>query len=284
MIKLEQINQKYPTFGLEDISIEIPKGYIVGMLGENGAGKSTLLKIMLGYFKPDSGKISVDGQELWASDENQKKGKNQLGFVLNEELFSNYNTLLDNGIRYGKYYSDYDHKKFQEYLQEFRLEKKRKYGKLSKGEKLKFQFAFALSHNPKVLLLDEPLGSFDMAFREKFLNYLTSFVEDGEHSVVLVSHLTQELDQIADYIALIHNGKLMDFSDIEELRERYRLVSGENYKINLLNSDRVIYKEEGTYSTKALVKHNSFSSYDKEVEVEVPTLEDIFYYRIKGNQ
>lgn len=284
MIKLEQINQKYPTFALEDISIEIPKGYIVGMLGENGAGKSTLLKIMLGYFKPDSGKISVDGQELWASDENQKKGKNQLGFVLNEELFSNYNTLLDNGIRYGKYYSDYDHKKFQEYLQEFRLEKKRKYGKLSKGEKLKFQFAFALSHNPKVLLLDEPLGSFDMAFREKFLNYLTSFVEDGEHSVVLVSHLTQELDQIADYIALIHNGKLMDFSDIEELRERYRLVSGENYKINLLNSDRVIYKEEGTYSTKALVKHNSFSSYDKEVEVEVPTLEDIFYYRIKGNQ
>lgn len=284
MIKLEQINQKYPTFALEDISIEISKGYIVGMLGENGAGKSTLLKIMLGYFKPDSGKISVDGQELWASDENQKKGKNQLGFVLNEELFSNYNTLLDNGIRYGKYYSDYDHKKFQEYLQEFRLEKKRKYGKLSKGEKLKFQFAFALSHNPKVLLLDEPLGSFDMAFREKFLNYLTSFVEDGEHSVVLVSHLTQELDQIADYIALIHNGKLMDFSDIEELRERYRLVSGENYKINLLNSDRVIYKEEGTYSTKALVKHNSFSSYDKEVEVEVPTLEDIFYYRIKGNQ
>lgn len=284
MIKLEQINQKYPTFALEDISIEIPKGYIVGMLGENGAGKSTLLKIMLGYFKPDSGKISVDGQELWASDENQKKGKNQLGFVLNEELFSNYNTLLDNGIRYGKYYSDYDHKKFQEYLQEFRLEKKRKYGKLSKGEKLKFQFAFALSHNPKVLLLDEPLGSFDMAFREKFLNYLTSFVEDGEHSVVLVSHLTQELDQIADYIALIHNGKLMDFSDIEELRERYRLVSGENYKINLLNSDRVIYKEEGTYSTKALVKHNSFSSYDKEVEVEMPTLEDIFYYRIKGNQ
>ncbi len=284
MFKLEQIHQTYPTFQLEDISMEIPKGYIIGMLGENGAGKSTLLKIMLGYQKPDSGKVFLDGQELWASEQNQKDVKNQLGFVLNEELFSSYNTLLDNGLRYGKYYSRYDHSKLQQHLQEFQLEGNRKYGKLSQGEKLKFQFAFALAHEPKVLLLDEPLGSFDMAFREKFLKHLTSFVEDGEHSVILVSHLTQELDQIADYIALIHKGKLMDFSDIEDLREQYRLISGEKSKIDLLQEDSVVYREEGTYSTKALVKHSSVSTYDKEVEAEVPTLEDIFYYRIKGEQ
>lgn len=284
MMKLEQIKQAYSSFQLGEISMEIPKGYIIGMLGENGAGKSTLLKIMLGYQKPDSGKVIFDGQELWASEQNQKDVKNQLGFVLNEELFSSYNTLLDNGLRYGKYYSRYDHSKLQQYLQEFGLDGRRKYGKLSRGEKLKFQFAFALAHDPKVLLLDEPLGSFDMAFREKFLKNLTRFVEDGEHSVILVSHLTQELDQIADYIALIHKGKLMDFSDIESLREKYRLVSGEKNKIDLLEKDSVIYQEEGTYSTKALVKHAPANSYDKELEVEVPTLEDIFYYRIKGEQ
>lgn len=281
MIQMEGVNLNYTNFSLENISLEIPKGYIVGMLGENGAGKSALLKIMLGYVKPDFGVVRFEGEDMWESEKNQKKIKNQMGFVLNEEIFSCYNTLLDNGIRYGKFYSDFSREKLLELLQEFGLNQKGKYGKLSRGEKLKFQFAFALSHHPKLLLLDEPLGSFDLSFREKFLTHLSHFVEDGEHSVVLVSHLTQELDQIADYIALVHRGKLMDFSDIEELRERYRMVSGEKYKIDLINPDRIIYREEGRYSTKALVKHNSYRKYDRELLVERPVLDDIFYYLIK---
>lgn len=282
MMKLDHICKSFSSFRLDDITMDVPKGYIVGMLGKNGAGKSTLLKVMLGYLKPDSGKVYLHGQDLWESAQSQKSGKNQLGFVLNEDLFSAYNSLLDNGIRYGRYYSSFDCKEFQEYLREFDLEQTRLYGRLSRGEKLKFQFAFALSHHPAVLLLDEPLGSFDMDFREKFLAELSRFVEDGEHSVVLVSHLTKELDQIADYIALIHQGKLMDFSDIETLRERYRLVSGENYKINLINPDWIVYREEGAYSTKALVKHHAFRKYDNELVVETPSLEDIFYYVMKG--
>lgn len=284
MLQIKHIGKRYDAFCLEDVSLEIPKGYIVGMLGKNGAGKSTLLKIMLGYVKPDEGSICMNGREMWESGDARKQIKNEMGFVLNEELFSPYNTLRDNGFRYGKYYSDFHGEEFLGYLQEFALEQKRRYGTLSRGEKLKFQFAFALSHHPRLLLLDEPLGSFDVSFREKFLSYLSHFVEDGEHSVVLVSHLTQELDQIADYIALLHRGRLLDFSDIEEMRERCRLVSGEKYKMDLLKPDRVIYREEGAYSTKALVKHNSFRVYDEELVVEVPSLEDIFYYVIKGQE
>ncbi len=126
--------------------------------------------------------------------------------------------MLENGLRYGKYYQDFEKDGFLGYLAEFGLGKKRKYGRLSRGEKLKFQFAFALSHHPALLLLDEPLGSFDIVFREKFLTYLRHFVEDGEHNAVMVSHLTQELEQLADYTAILHKGKLLEFSDIEELR------------------------------------------------------------------
>ena len=93
---------------------------------------------------------------------------------------------------------------------------------------------------------------------------------------------SQELDQMADFIALVHRGRLLDFSDIEELRERYRLVSGEKYKMDLLKPDRVIYREEGAYNTKALVKHNPFRAYDEGLAVETPSLEDIFYFRLKG--
>lgn len=282
MLQMNHVSKCYQSFQLEDISLEIPKGYIVGMLGENGAGKSTLLKLMLGYIRPDKGCIYIDGKNMWESGEVQKQIKDEMGFVLNEELFSSYNTLKDNGFRYGKYYSGFDEELFLEYLQEFQLKEKCRYGKLSRGEKLKFQFAFAISHHPKLLLLDEPLGSFDVPFRERFLSYLSRFVEDGEHSVVLVSHLTQELEQMADYIALIHRGKLLDFSDIEELRERYRLVSGERYKIDLIKPERVVYREDGAYSAKAFVRHSPFRTYDKELVVEVPTLEDIFYYILKG--
>lgn len=282
MFQAVHISKYFDSFRLEDIFLEIPKGYIVGILGENGAGKSVLLKIMLGYVKPDEGNIYMDGKDMWESGEVQREIKNELGFVLQEEFFSYYNTLSDNGLRYGKYYQRFNREEFFGYLQEFGLEKKRKYGKLSRGEKLKFQFAFALSHHPKLLLLDEPLGSFDLSFREKFLAYLSRFVEDGEHSVVLVSHLTQELGQLADYIAILHKGRLLEFSDIEGLRERYRLVSGEKYKLNLLEQERVIYREDRAYCSKALVKHNSFRKYDKELVVEVPALEDIFYYRLKG--
>ncbi len=284
MLKISHVSKRYDGFWLQDISLDIPKGYIVGMLGENGAGKSTLLKIMLGYVKPDSGSVCMGDWDMWRSEDEQKRMKDEMGFVLNEELFSPYDTLLDNGRRYGKYYQKFSREEFFGFLQEFGLEEKRKYGKLSRGEKLKFQFAFALSHHPGLLLLDEPLGSFDVSFREKFMTHLSHFVEDGEHSVVLVSHLTQELDQIADYIALVHRGKLLDFSDIEELRERYRLVSGEKYKINLLKPERVVYREEGAFCTKALVRHNSYCRYDKELVVEVPGLEDILYYVLKGNE
>lgn len=287
MLKVEQLEKSYPGFRLEDISLELPAGYMIGVLGENGAGKSTLLKLMMGYEKPGRGRVLFAGEEtepyqnIWQSPETEKWAKDQFGFVLNEPLFSPYSTLSENGMRYGKYYSSYREEELAQRLQEFMLDSGKCYGKCSRGEKLKFQFAFALSHHPRLLFLDEPLASFDEAFREKFVKHLARFVEDGRHSVIMASHLTQELEQMADYIVFLHKGKLLEFEDIETLREKYRVVSGEAYKIKLLNPDWVLAIEEGAYSTRAFVRHNSRRKYDRALTVEPPTLEDIFYYLYK---
>lgn len=281
MLRLDKIERNFSHFALGEINMEIPEGYIVGILGENGAGKSTLLKLMLGYLKPDGGSLFMDDISMWAMPEGEKSVKNQMGFVLNEDVFSPYRSLRENGKRYGRYYTDFGRQEFLKYLEEFNLEPDRRYGKLSRGEKLKFQFAFALSHCPRLLLLDEPLGSFDTEFRESFLTLLTDFVSDGRHSVVMASHLTEELDRIADYVALLFEGKLIEYLDIEELREKYRLLSGERYKLDLLKKDWIVYREDGVYASRVMVRHNAFRKYDRALTVEVPTLEDIFYYRIR---
>ena len=185
---------------------------------------------------------------------------------------------------YGKYYEKYETDIFLQYCKRLQLEEAKKYKQLSKGEKLKFQFAFALAHQPKLLILDEPTANFDPEFRKEFLSILTEFVSDGEKSVLLATHITEDLDRIADYVTFLHKGEVKFSMDRKTLEQSYRLVSGEDYKINLINKERIIFKEKGKYGSKALVMHRRFSNYSDGVQVEIPGIEDIMYYMLKGEK
>lgn len=289
MVHLRNVTKKMEnredltTFTLKEMNISLPKGYIMGLIGPNGSGKTTLLNIILGLYKPDSGEVEVCGKNLV-----QQEGKeaetaaDDIGYVLQGDWFSMYLSLIENGKMYGKYYSRYDENLLRQYLERFHLDEKKRLKNLSKGEKLKFQMAFALSHKPKLLILDEPTATFDPDFRQEFLKLVTEFVADGEHSVLMATHLTEDLDRIADYIAFLNKGKLLFSMDRDTLMDSYRLVQGEDYKLNLLDKKRIIYKEKGEFGSKALVKHNRFYEYDKEVTVSVPSIEDIMYYMVKG--
>lgn len=184
MLKLNNVSKKFPNFSLQDISFELPKGYIMGLIGENGAGKTTILNHILGLYQPNSGTITIDGMTYR---EQEKQIKNRLGYVLTDEIFGGELTLVENANMYGKYYEHYKQPIFHEYCRRFQLEETKKFKHLSKGEKLKFQFAFALSHQPKLLVLDEPTANFDPDFRKEFLQILTEFVSDGEKSVLLAT-------------------------------------------------------------------------------------------------
>lgn len=277
-IEFADVKKKSGNFTLGELQFDIPAGYIIGLIGPNGSGKTTLLHLLMGLYNPSEGEIKVDGMTY---EDGEKVLLDNLGVVLVEDLFEGSLTLLENGRDYGKYYSRYEEKILIEYLGRFDLNPNQAYRKLSKGQKLKFQLAFALAHKPKLLVLDEPTGNFDPSFRDEFFRILKEFMADGEKSVILATHITEDLDRVADYIIYLEKGKQMFAGDVETLRESYRIVVGENYKIKLLAPEKIIHTEEGAYGTKALVKHTRRSLYDKEVTVMVPTIEELMYFMTK---
>lgn len=281
ILQTDHLTKKLGTFQLKDLSFTLPPGYICGLVGPNGAGKTTLLHLLLGLYKADKGSILVDGMNY---DTEEKQIHDRVGTVFVEDLLNPSMTLMQNADWYGKYYTHYSRTCMQDYLSLFHLDQGRRYGKLSKGERLKCQFAFALSHNAKLLVLDEPAGNFDPDFREQFFQILKTFIQDGTRSVILATHITQDLDRMADYVIYLENGNQIFAGDIEALHQRYRMVSGEAYKIRLLAPERVIYLEENRYGAKALVAHSRFNHYDGSLTVSCPTIEELMYFHAHGHR
>lgn len=278
MIALRNLTKSWENFTLQDISAQLPAGYIIGLIGPNGSGKTTLLSLLLGLYRPTAGELTVDGKSY---EKEERQLHDEIGFVLQERFYDNAYTLRENADMYGSYYSLYEKEEFLSYCERFGLEVTRRYQKLSKGEELKFQFAFALSHHPKWLFLDEPTGNFDPEFRSEFLHLLKEFVSDEAHGVVLATHLTEDLDRLADYILYLERGKLLLSMDVEELRQTYRLVAGETYKVKLLPGDSVICMETNEFGAKALVRHRNYMTYDKALHVSPPTIEELMYFMTK---
>lgn len=278
LLQADHLTKKLGSFHLNNISFTLPPGYICGLVGQNGAGKTTLLHLILGLYNADEGTILMNGMNY---ETQEKQIRDMIGTVLVEDLLNPSMTLIQNADWYGKYYSNYSHACMENYLSLFHLEKKRKYGRLSKGEKLKCQFAFALSHDAKLLILDEPAGNFDPDFRGQFFQILKGFIQDGTRSVILATHITEDLDRMADYIVYLENGNQMFAGDIEELRQRYQMVSGEAYKIRLFAPEQVIHLEERQYGAKALIAHSRFNQYDESLAVSDPTIEELMYFYAK---
>lgn len=267
---------------MKDITFELPEGYIMGLIGENGAGKTSILNLILGLYQPDSGSVQMFGSRYR---DNERSIRNKIGYVLVDgDLFSSNAKLIDNANMYGKFYEHYSVDVLADYCADFCLDLKKRWKDLSKGEKLKFQFAFALSHAPKLLVLDEPTANFDPEFRDQFFHYIAEFVGNGTCSVILATHQLQDLDRIADYIVLMHRGRLVFSSDKETLIDKFRLIKGEAYKVNLLKAERLIYKETGEYMTSALVRHRRIDTYDSQLSVSIPTLEEIMYFLMKSGK
>ena len=281
MLSVNKVSKTIGHFALTDISFHLPKGYIMGLIGPNGAGKTSLMHMILGLTRPDSGEILIDGKSYLSY---EKAIKDEMGYVLVERMFEHSISLQKIATYYGQFYTRYSEVDFKQYAEDFELDLKKKGKHLSKGEKMKFQCAFALAHHPKLLILDEPTANFDPEFRKKFLSLMSQFVADGEHSILISTHLTKELDRLADYVTLIDKGQMIFSEDKEKLLMAYRLVSAEDYKINLLRKDRMVYKEVGTYGSRALMRGDRYEAYDKAFSLEVPTLEDIMYFTVKGRQ
>lgn len=276
MIDCNNVSKRFTSFSLKNITFNLPAGYICGLIGENGSGKTTLINILSGLYSYD-GKIRISGRDYCNHEYDIKQ---DIGVVVHGDIFEAQESLISNANYYGRFYKKYSKNLLENYLERFNLNDKKKYKELSKGEKLKFALAFALAHEPRLLLLDEPGANFDIEFRKEFNSLLREFIIDGTRSVILSTHIISDVETFADYILFLKNGEQILFGDVETIREKYRMVSGEKYKIKLLK-DRIIYLEEGRISCNALVKHDK-QGYDKELKVWEPGIDELMYYIGKG--
>lgn len=284
MLRVENLNKDLINFSLKDISFYLPKGYIMGLIGVNACGKSSLIKTIINIYHKDSGKVYIDGLSM---DEDERKAKNMMGIVLDENYYEPGLCAEDNAKLFGKYFDHYSHDLFLKYCNRFNVDIKKKLKKLSKGQQMKFQIAFALSHDAKVFLFDEPTANLDQAFRQEFMEIMQDLIADGERSILIATHQTDTLDQIADYITLMHKGKIVLSMSKEILLDKYILLTGNAEKISALPKKQVVYREHGIYRSIALINNTAGTNMDEMIESPGlnrlrPTIEELMYFMVKG--
>ncbi len=269
---VKDLTKKYSGFTLDKISFEIPKGYIMGFIGENGAGKTTTLKAMLNIIKKDSGEVSVFGKDI---DTHELDIKRNIGFVSGDSFYPKCKVKEITAV-YKRFYPLWEEETYQNYLTKFEIDETKKLDELSKGRKMKYYLSLALSHKAKLLILDEPTSGLDPVARDGLLEIFQTLVEDGEISVLFSTHITSDLEKCADYITFIKNGKLIDSCAKDDLLDKYKIVNGTKEYLNTIEDKLISYKVNsfgfnGLIETKDVVK-NDFIQYGQ------PTLDDIMIY------
>lgn len=265
-------------FQLQNINFKLEPGYIMGLIGPNGAGKSTLILTLLGLYRKREGTIKICGYDLATQ---ERKAKEKIGFVLDDSPFLETLSATENAKLYGAYYPTWEQHTFEAYCRHFEVNTNKPLKKLSKGNKMKFQLAFALSHGAKVLVLDEPAAGLDPAFRKELIEIMCETIAEGDKSILFSTHLTDELDKIADYITFLYKGKQIFSLSKEEMCEEYALAKGSANQINRLEEGIILGKRIGENGSEALVK-KSIVPLPAELLLQRPTIEDIMFYMVNG--
>lgn len=281
ILQVENLTKQYPGFTLDHVSFSVPKGTIMGLIGENGAGKSTTINAILDLIHKDDGTVAFWGQELSSS----KELKENIGVVFDSINF--YETLTP--AKVGKIssaaYKQWDEHLYKDYLKRFQLPADKEIKTLSKGMKMKLCIAVALSHKPKLLILDEATTGLDPVMRDDILDVFLEFVQDENHSIMMSSHISTDLEKVADYITLIHQGKVIFCKTKDELRYHYGIIRCGAAVFDQIDKNEVLAcrKEEYQWSVLVADKEKAKRKY-KNAIVDDATIDDILLLYVKGVQ
>lgn len=283
IIEIKNLKKKYDEkFTLGEIDITIPKGVIVGLIGENGAGKTTLIKSMLNIIKIDSGEIKIFGKDY---KKEEKDIKEDIGVVLDNMFFPELLNAKDINNSMKDIYKNWDSKLYFSYLKEFNLPDNKPLKSMSKGMRKKLEIATAISHKPKLLILDEPTSGLDPIVRNEVLDIFQKFIENEEHSILLSTHITSDLEHIADEIIFIDKGKKVLQKSRDEIIDNYGILKCDiDYFSNIDKKDIIAYKKT-KYAYEILVddKEKASKKYHNCV-IDKITLEDLMVLVIKGEK
>ncbi len=281
-IEVRNLTKEYENFKLENVSFNVGKGIIMGFIGENGAGKSTTIKAILNLIKKDNGLITVLGKEI---NRNEKGIKNELGIVLNDGNFNEkLNVKAINKIM-KNIYKRWDDDVFYKYIEKFNIDTSKKIEEFSKGMKMKLSIAIALSHKAKILILDEATSGLDPVARDEVLDILMEFIQNEENSILMSSHITSDLEKIADYITFIHNGKIIFSENKDKLVYDMGVVKCTEKQFKTIEvQDRMFYKK-GIFNYEVLIDNrDEFSKKYPSLVINNSNLEEIMLFYIKGDK
>lgn len=283
IIEIKNLKKKYDDkFELGKIDISIPKGVIVGLIGENGAGKTTLIKSILNIIKIDSGEIKIFGKDY---KKEEKTIKEDIGVVLDNMFFPELLNAKDINSSMKDIYINWDSKLYFSYLKDFNLPDNKPLKSMSKGMRKKLEIAVALAHKPKLLILDEPTSGLDPVVRSEVLEIFQKFIEDEEHSILLSTHITSDLEHIADEIIFMDKGKKVLQKSRDEVIDNYGILKCDiDYFSNVDKKDMIAYKKT-KYAYEILVsnKEQASKKYHNCV-IDKITLEDLMVLVIKGEK
>ena len=275
-IVVDKISKHYDGFSLENVCFKLPKGCIMGFIGENGAGKSTTIKIILDLVKQESGNVSVLGDS--AQNANVRE---DIGVVFDEGCFPDDITADNLKTSFQYIYKNWDSNVFDDYLKRFSIPNKKNMKDFSRGMKMKLAIAVALSHKAKLLVLDEATSGLDPIVREQILDVFMEFIQNEENSILLSSHIVSDLEKVCDYITFIHEGKILLSKEKDLLMEEFGLLKCSKKDLENIPKDAIERVRENQFGVEALVKRNKIG---RNVTVDKATLEDIMLFMIRGNK
>ena len=277
-IELSHVTKHFPGFTLQDLSLTVPSGTICGLVGENGAGKSTTIRLLMGALRPDSGTCTVLGADSAAPE--FLSLKEDIGVVLDEAYFPESLNALQVGGVMAKTYRRWDGKQYQNYLTRFGLPEKKPFKDFSRGMKMKLAIAVALSHSPRLLVLDEATAGLDPIVRDEVLEIFNEFTREEDHSILISSHILSDLEKLCDYIAFLHQGRLLFCDEKDRLLEEYGIFVGTADQVNSLQDGAVVARENSSFGgVRCLVKRALVPA---GWALERPTVEDIVLFLVKG--
>lgn len=281
-IEVNNLSKRFDKFQLKNVNFVLPKGCIMGVIGENGAGKTTTIKLMLNQLRADSGSISILGRD---HRKDEKSVKNDIGVVFDESYFHENMKLKYISKIMSRIYSRWDEALFFEYLHRFRLPTDKVIKELSRGMKMKLSIATALSHHPELLILDEATSGLDPVIRTEILEIFLEFIQDESHSILFSSHITSDLEKVADYVTFLHEGEIIFCESKDELIYDYGLLlcGAEDFKT--VDKSDIIGRRENKFGHEILVRNKEqMKRKYKGFTIDPVTIEDIMLFYVKGEE
>ena len=277
-LEINGLCKHYDGFALQDVSFTLPRGVVMGFIGENGAGKTTTIKAVLNLIRRDAGAIKVLGLDNIAQ---ERAVKERIGVVLEDGCFLNTLTARHVDVLMGKAYQSWQSEQFFRFMERFGIDRNKKFKDYSKGMRMKVSIAAALSHGAELLIMDEPTSGLDPVVRDEVLDLFYDFMQEDSHAILLSSHITSDLDKIADHITFIHQGRVLLSEPRDELLDTFGVLRCTAEQLSALEPSAVRAKRIGAFGCEALVRRGSVPA---NWPVEAANIEQIMLFLTRGEE